>query len=111
VAEARDTLREHVASYVGRAEVYRDIVARGGYKAEAAAIHEAWKSGNTNGAIKSVPDALVDDIGVAGTPETADDALEPWEDTCIDTALFHFPPDSIDRGMVEATIDGLSPKS
>jgi len=111
VAEARDTLREHVASYVGRAEVYRDIVARGGYETEAAAIHDAWQSGNQKEAVESVPDALVDDIGVAGTPEIADNALEPWEETCLDTALFHFPPDSIDRSMIGAAIDGLGPES
>lgn len=107
-SEARDLLRTHVATYVGPAEVYRDILVRAGYEAEATAVHDEWQAGNHEEAVERVSDELVDDIGIAGPPADARESLDAWQDTGIDTLVLHFPP-TVSTDTIRTSIDALAP--
>ncbi len=90
--DARELVRQHIASYVGPATPYRNIVAAAGYEAETTAIHDAWQAGNTASAASHVTDEMVADIGIAATPETVASKLQQWDDVeMIDVVMLNFP--------------------
>ncbi len=88
----RDRIRSHVAAYAGSATPYRNVVADAGYESAAAAIYEAWQSGDSEAARAHVSDELVDDFGIAATPDAAGSQAARWADCGVDTLLMHFPP-------------------
>ncbi|AHF98545.1 luciferase [Halostagnicola larsenii XH-48] len=71
---ARETMRRHVAYYVGSGEGYRNAVAMK-YEREAERIANAWREGARDEATGMVTDEMVDDLGVAGDPETVRNRL------------------------------------
>ncbi|WP_293030191.1 LLM class flavin-dependent oxidoreductase [Natronococcus sp.] len=105
---ARDAIRSHVAYYVGSGEGYRRAVGAA-YPGEAERIAEAWRDGNRGEAADAVTDELVDDLGVAGTPEDARDRLESLvAETGIDHPIVVVPDPASDE-IVELTVESLAP--
>jgi alkanesulfonate monooxygenase SsuD/methylene tetrahydromethanopterin reductase-like flavin-dependent oxidoreductase (luciferase family) len=106
---ARDAIRGHVAYYVGSGEGYRRAVGAA-YPDEADRIAEAWREGERGAAADAVTDELVDDLGVAGTPEDARDRLESLvADTGIDHPIVVVPDPASDE-IAELTIESLAPE-
>lgn len=103
---ARTAIRRHVASYVGPAASYRNMVARA-FPDEAEAIHDAWQAGDRERATGLVTDGMVDDLGIAGPPATAREQAEAWSDVA-DVVVFHYPPGTT-ADDVEASIDAAEP--
>lgn len=103
---ARDVLAGHVAFYAGSTEFYNDVIANNGFPDAAAAIREAWQSGERSAAADAVPRELVDAIGIAGTPEMARERIEELLAGPVDTALLSFPHGTTEE-MLEATLDVL----
>lgn len=105
---ARDAIRGHVAYYVGSGEGYRNAVA-GRFPEAADTIAERWRSGNRGEAKEAVTDAMVDALGIAGTPETAPDRLaELLEETIIDRPILTVPSNAADE-LGEETVRALAP--
>ncbi|ADB59430.1 Luciferase-like, subgroup [Haloterrigena turkmenica DSM 5511] len=106
--EARETLRRHIAYYVGSGEGYRRAVATA-YPERADRIADAWRSGEKGEAADAVTDAMLADLGVAGTP---DDAREQLRTLVAETGIDHpivVVPEPASRDVVETTIDELAP--
>ena len=81
----RDALKPELALYIGgmgaRAKnFYNDVAGQLGYEAAAVKIQDAYLSGRRSEAIAAVPDALVDEISLVGSPERIKDRLQAWKE-------------------------------
>jgi alkanesulfonate monooxygenase SsuD/methylene tetrahydromethanopterin reductase-like flavin-dependent oxidoreductase (luciferase family) len=106
--EAYDTIRGHLAYYVGSGEGYRRAVASA-FPDEADRIADAWQEGERDAARSAVTDEMVDALGVAGTPETA---RERFDDVASLDVVDHpivVVPDGADGATTERTIEALAP--
>ncbi|WP_408959537.1 LLM class flavin-dependent oxidoreductase [Natrinema sp. 74] len=108
--EARDTLRRHIAYYVGSGEGYRRAVATE-FPETADRIAEAWRDGERRAAAGAVTDELLADLGVAGTP---DEAREQLRTLVAETGIEHpivVVPEPASSEVTEATIEALAPEN
>jgi F420-dependent oxidoreductase-like protein len=92
VAALRDTLRPHVALYVGGMgakgrNFYNSLVRRYGWEAEAERIQELYLSGKQREAIAAVPDQLVDAVSLVGPKERIAERLEAWRESPVTTLV------------------------
>ncbi|QLK24976.1 LLM class flavin-dependent oxidoreductase [Natrinema zhouii] len=108
-SEARDTLRRHIAYYVGSGEGYRRAVATK-FPEEADRIADAWRGGDKRAAANAVTDEMIADLGVAGTPDEARDQLRTLvAETGIDHPIV-VVPEPASSEVAETTIDALAPE-
>jgi probable F420-dependent oxidoreductase len=70
VAAAREALRPAVGLYAGFFPRYNRLLAEAGFGDAVAAIKAAFDRGGREAAARVVPDALIDAVALAGTPET-----------------------------------------
>jgi F420-dependent oxidoreductase-like protein len=92
VDELRDTLRPHVALYVGGMgakgrNFYNALVRRYGWEAEAERIQELYLAGKQREAISAVPDELVDAVSLVGPKERIAERLDAWRATPVTTLV------------------------
>jgi F420-dependent oxidoreductase-like protein len=89
---ARDFVKPQLALYVGGMgargqNYYNALVGRYGYEREASEIQELYLGGKKMEAIAAVPDALVDEVALVGSPERVADRLEAWKESGVTTLL------------------------
>lgn len=107
-AYARNLIRRFIANYIGRKEAYRNKISEA-FPDQAARIAEAWHSGSPDTAVSHVTDEMVDELGVAGDPNSARDRLrELLSNTTIDHPII-FVPKQADYELLEQTLEELSP--
>lgn len=106
--KAREAIRGHVAYYVGSGEGYRKAVAKR-FPEEADGIAEAWRAGERAAAREAVTEAMVDALGVAGTPEEARERFAAIAETDPITEPIVVVPSNADKEMAERTIEVLAP--
>ena len=107
-AEARDAIRGHVAYYVGSGEGYERAVASS-FPEDAERVAGAWREGDRDAARAAVTDEMVDALGVAGTPDTAPEALERLvEETAIDRPILVAPSSAPE--LAETTFEVMAPE-
>jgi F420-dependent oxidoreductase-like protein len=87
---ARNQVRPTLALYIGGMgargrNFYNDLACRYGYEEAAAEIQDLYLSGKKMEAIRAVPDALVDEVSLLGTPEMIRDRLEVWKESSVTT--------------------------
>jgi len=92
----RDSLRPHVALYVGGMgakgrNFYNALVRRYGWEDEAERIQELYLAGKQREAIAAVPDALVDAVALVGPKERIAERLEAWRETPVTTLVLGTP--------------------
>jgi F420-dependent oxidoreductase-like protein len=92
VAALRDTLKPHVALYVGGMgakgrNFYNSLVRRYGWEEEAERIQELYLGGKQREAIAAVPDELVDAVALVGPKERIAERLEAWRGTPVTTLV------------------------
>ena len=80
----RDALKPELALYIGgmgarSKNFYNDFAKQMGYEAAAAKIQDAFLGGRRAEAIAAVPDALVDETSLVGSPERIKDRLNAWK--------------------------------
>ncbi len=106
---ARDVVRGHVAYYVGNGDGYKRAVGAK-YPDAADAVREAWTDGDRRRAAAAVTDEMVDDLGVAGTPERARERMrELLESAVIDRPMLVVPGNA-SEAVAERTIEALAPE-
>ncbi|QPV61483.1 TIGR04024 family LLM class F420-dependent oxidoreductase [Halosimplex litoreum] len=102
---ARRLARNHLAFYVGAmGTFYREALERQGYEDEAIEIASEWANGNQDAALAAISDELLDDLGIAGTPDECRERYAEWEDIDgVDAVSVSFPrgaePDEISSTM------------
>ena len=77
-AEARERLRPGIAFYVGFFPRYNRLLAEAGFADAVAAVKTAWDRGDREGAARLVPDALIDAVALAGTPQECRAKIERY---------------------------------
>jgi alkanesulfonate monooxygenase SsuD/methylene tetrahydromethanopterin reductase-like flavin-dependent oxidoreductase (luciferase family) len=108
--EATAAIRGHVAYYVGSGEGYRRAVAQR-FPDEADEVADAWRSGDRKSARAAVTDEMVADLGVAGDPEDAREALaDVAAEPVIDEPIV-VVPDSLDATAARRTLEALAPEA
>ncbi len=96
VEALRDTVRPHVALYVGgmgakRKNFYNSLVRRYGWEDEAEQIQELYLAGRQREAIAAVPDALVDALTLVGPKERIAERLDAWRETPVTSLVLGTP--------------------
>lgn len=106
--EAYDAVRGHIAYYTGSGDGYRNAIGTR-FSERADRIADAWRDGDRGAATELVTDEMVDELGVAGTPEAARERLqEIVTETPIDRPLLTIPEQAADE-LAEGTIEALAP--
>ena len=88
----RNQLRVTLALYVGgmgarRTNFYADLVTRYGYGEVADKIQTAYLAGDRMGALAAIPDSLVDELNLLGSPAQVRDRLDVFRDAGVTTLL------------------------
>lgn len=74
---AAEVRRATAVRYIARmGEFYYELFVRMGYEAEADAVRAAYAQGGTDAANRALPQALVDQLGFAGSVEACCDAID-----------------------------------
>jgi alkanesulfonate monooxygenase SsuD/methylene tetrahydromethanopterin reductase-like flavin-dependent oxidoreductase (luciferase family) len=85
---------------------YRKAIADAGWESVTEAVREAWSDGDKAAAVEAVPDALLDDVVAAGTPEKVREVIERFEAIeevdAVQIGLFEGMDDSERRRTLEA---------
>lgn len=102
-------LKPLIALYVGGMgakgkNFYNDLATRYGYGKEAATIQDLYLSGDKEKATAAVPDALVDEVALAGPPERIRDRLEIWRESGIDSMAIATMSPTVMRTMAELVL-------
>jgi alkanesulfonate monooxygenase SsuD/methylene tetrahydromethanopterin reductase-like flavin-dependent oxidoreductase (luciferase family) len=88
VSRAKKTLSFYIA--VGK--IYREFLESNGYSEETQIIYDEYKKTGLEDLGKLVPDKMLDDLCIAGTPEIAIKKLNAFRDIGIDLPIIQFNP-------------------
>ena len=99
-------LKPELALYVGGMgakgkNFYNDLACRYGYEREAAAIQSLYLAGKKREAAGAVPNELVDEVSLCGTPERIRDRLSLWKQAGVGTLIVSVSQPSEIRMMAE----------
>jgi F420-dependent oxidoreductase-like protein len=106
VERARLRAKPTIALYVGGMgakgrNFYNDLVKRYGYEAEAEEIQRLYLDGKRREATMAVPDQLVDEISLIGTPAMIRDRLDVWRSSGVTTLSIQAPDLATLRTLAE----------
>jgi alkanesulfonate monooxygenase SsuD/methylene tetrahydromethanopterin reductase-like flavin-dependent oxidoreductase (luciferase family) len=105
--EASAAIRGHIAYYVGSGEGYRRAVATR-FPEATATVAEAWRAGERRAASEAVTEAMIDALGIHGTPETARADLNALvAETVVDRPLIVVPEQASELAV--DTLGALAP--
>ncbi len=108
-AAAKNAIREFVAGYIGPLDNYRNALAD--WMPESAeAIGEAWAEGGPDAAESAVTDEVVQELGIAGTPEEVREQLAGLLDRSVIDSPIMYVPRTASEEMRDRTIDALAPR-
>ncbi len=96
VAEDSDVAIERakktLAFYVSVGKVYREFLAKNGFKNETSEIFDEFKKSGLSSNYKLVTDSMLQSLCIAGTPEECKKQLEKFSETGIDLPIIQFNP-------------------
>jgi alkanesulfonate monooxygenase SsuD/methylene tetrahydromethanopterin reductase-like flavin-dependent oxidoreductase (luciferase family) len=84
--------KKTLSFYIAVGEIYRKFLQSTGYSEEIQIIYDEYKKGGLNGLEKFIPDKMLDDLCIAGTPDTAVKKLNAFRDIGIDLPIIQFNP-------------------
>jgi F420-dependent oxidoreductase-like protein len=90
--QCRAIVKNALALYVGgmgslKTNFYADLVRRFGYEDSVEVIQQLYLSGQREQAAQAVPDALVDEVALVGSPARIVERLRAWEASGVDTLI------------------------
>lgn len=107
-ATAREQVRAHLAYYVGSGSGYRRAVATR-FPSAATEIADRWAAGEREAARAAVTGAMIDDLGIAGTPEAARERFRGLAERAIVDEPIVVPAGRPDADRVWRTLEALAP--
>ena len=109
---ARNPARDRVAMYAARFPRYRKVMEEAGCTEALQAVSQAWLAGEHEKARRLVPDALLDEMSLIGTPDEVQARIQAYREVGITLPIIS---PSVEReGRVEqamATIRACAPQS
>ena len=90
--EAIQRAKKTVAFYVSVGKIYREFLAKNGFKNETNNIFEEFKKSGLKSNHELVTDSMLDSLCISGSPEEAKIQLERFRNTGIDLPIIQFNP-------------------
>ncbi len=90
--KARNRAKKTLSFYIAVGKIYREFLQSTGYSKETKIIYEEYKKSGLVGLGEFVPDKMLDDLCIAGTPDTAIKKLNIFRDIGIDLPIIQFNP-------------------
>ena len=90
--KATKRAKKTLSFYISVGKIYREFLQSRGYSEEIQIIYDEYKKGGLIGLEKFVPDKMIDDLCIAGTPDTAVKKLNGFRDVGIDLPIIQFNP-------------------
>ena len=90
--KATKRAKKTLSFYISVGKIYREFLQSMGYSEEIQIIYDEYKKGGLIGLEKFVPDKMIDDLCIAGTPDTAVKKLNAFRDVGIDLPIIQFNP-------------------
>ncbi len=89
---AIERAKKTVAFYVSVGKVYREFLARKGFKNETNSIFDEFKKSGFKSNHELVPDSMLESLCISGTPNECKEQLEKFRETGIDLPIVQFNP-------------------
>jgi len=90
--KARNRAKKTLSFYIAVGKIYREFLQSTGYSEEVKIINEEYKKNGLDGLREFVPEKMLDDLCIAGTPATAIKKLDAFRDVGIDLPIIQFNP-------------------
>jgi len=90
--KAVNRAKKTLSFYIAVGKIYREFLELSGYSKETQIIFNEYKKGGLNGLEKFVPDKMLDDLCIAGTPDLALKKLNEFRNIGIDLPIIQFNP-------------------
>ena len=110
-AEAKRLAKQHAVFYLGgMGTYYRDNLARQGHEEVANAIYDNYQDGDREAAMEALPDDLLEQLVVWGTPEGAREHFDRFTDVEGVEAVSVSFPRAANLEQIESTMRALQPR-
>ena len=90
--KARNRAKKTLSFYIAVGKIYREFLQSTGYSDEVKIINEEYKKNGLGGLQELIPEKMLDDLCIAGTPATAIKKLDAFRDVGIDLPIIQFNP-------------------
>ena len=90
--KARNRAKKTLSFYIAVGKIYREFLQSTGYSNEVKIINEEYEKNGLNSLQELIPEKMLDDLCIAGTPATAVKKLDAFRDVGIDLPIIQFNP-------------------
>ena len=90
--KAINRAKKTLSFYIAVGKIYREFLELSGYSKETQIIFNEYKKGGLDGLEKFVPDKMLDDLCIAGTPDFALKKLNEFRNIGINLPIIQFNP-------------------
>ena len=90
--KARTRAKKTLSFYIAVGKIYREFLESTGYSEEVQHIYDEYKKTGLNKLQEFVPEEMLDDLCIAGTPDTAIKKLNEFRNIGIDLPIIQFNP-------------------
>ena len=90
--EAIERAKKTLAFYISVGKIYREFLAKNGFEKEASNIFEEFKKSGFSSNHELVPDSMLKELAISGTPEECKKQLDVFRQTGIDLPIIQFNP-------------------
>ena len=90
--KAIERVKKTLAFYISVGKIYREFLAKNGFEKETRNIFEEFKKSGFSSNHELVPDSMLKELAISGTPEECRKQLEVFRQTGIDLPIIQFNP-------------------
>jgi len=90
--KARNRAKKTLSFYIAVGKIYREFLQSTGYSDEVKIINDEYKKNGLDDLQELIPEKMLDDLCIAGTPATAIKKLDAFRDVGIDLPIIQFNP-------------------
>jgi len=90
--KARNRAKKTLGFYIAVGKIYREFLQSTGYSDEVKIINDEYKKNGLDDLQELIPEKMLDDLCIAGTPATGIKKLDTFRDVGIDLPIIQFNP-------------------
>lgn len=90
--EAFEKSKKTLAFYISVGKIYRDFLAKNGFKNETRNIYEEFKKSRFDSNYQLVTDQMIKSLTISGNPETCKNQLQKFRETGMNLPILQFNP-------------------
>ena len=109
--KARNRAKKTLSFYIAVGKIYREFLQSAGYSKETKIIYDEYQKEGLNGLEEFVSENMLDDLCIAGTPDTANKKLDEFRNAGIDLPIIQFNPIDNVRESFKLLINTFSGES